>query len=31
MYAVLLANAAVPLIERVAQPRLYGLRRGRRS
>ncbi len=29
MYAILLGNAAVPLIERIAQPRLYGLRRGR--
>ena len=29
MYAVLLANAAVPLIERIAQPRMYGLRKGR--
>ncbi len=29
MYAILLGNAAVPLIERIAQPRMYGLRKGR--
>ena len=31
MYAILLGNAAVPLIERVAQPRLYGHSQGRRG
>ncbi|MFP4146854.1 MAG: RnfABCDGE type electron transport complex subunit D [Halorhodospira sp.] len=31
MYAVLLGNAAVPLLERIAQPRLYGLRKRRGS
>ncbi|MBK5936934.1 MAG: RnfABCDGE type electron transport complex subunit D [Halorhodospira halophila] len=29
MYAILLGNAAVPLIERIAQPRMYGLRKRR--